>query len=467
MQQFDYTFIFHDVGEFGGRIQFENLRSRSCSKLYLTLHDTQLIYGASVLRGVLADMVDVAIAAYVTDRFVLRGDDERATIRVVIPVRYPEITGSEKLLSQLCETLGWYTGDHWHFEVTSRQSYGREAEAQTPLFVEREPDNETALWSGGLDSLGGLYNRKLIDSAKNFTLVGVGDNTNTQHLQKQLWSKVRKEIPGLRLVQVNWNTETFDNLLRNPRARSRGFAFLILGAVAALIQGQSVLNVYENGIGALNLPYRSSEIGLDHSRAVHPLSFVRMQRLISAWIGQPFVIENPFLFKTKAEVIERIASSNLKKLIFETSTCDSVQRQSGERRQCGQCTSCLLRRQALKTIGLQDETPYAILENYQIGQPIKEKEGSHLRVMLNQVNRINTLTREPDPWRAMEREYSDLTAVADWITPPYSNILNSRNQLINLYQRYTKEWQSVWESLTPGMLTDPEVQYWRSKLTIR
>lgn len=266
---------------------------------------------------------------------------------------------------------------------------------------------------------------------------------------------------------MTWKTQDHEGLNRNSSARARGFAFLLLGAVTALVEGQPVLHVYENGIGALNLPFRASEVGLAHSRAVHPLSVVRMERLVSEWIGETFRIENPFFLMTKAETVKKIASSHLRELIWQTRSCDSVRREPGKSIQCGCCSSCLLRRAALAALGVEDETPYLVTEYLQNSVVLQSKDGDFLRAMLTQVETFKTMVNDPDPWRVIVKQYSDLNDVADWTTPVTVGSPDSRTQLTNLLQRYTKEWQSVWESLSPGLLDNAEILSWRDKLNIR
>lgn len=467
MNEMDYTFFFSDLGVFGKPIQFENRRDRSRSPLYLSIDDHALHYGASPRRAILADMVDVAIAVYTADRFSLRPRDEKVAIRLVIPVRHPEIIGSAKLVHLLTRAIEWYTGDHWCFEFTLRTGLGRETEVQSPLFQQKQPHDEIALWSGGLDSLGGLFDRLATAPENTFVLVGVGDNPIVEHLQREILSQVRRDYSNLSRVQVTWKAQDHENLSRNSSARARGFAFLLLGAVTALVEGQQVLHVYENGIGALNLPFRASEVGLAHSRAVHPLSVVRMERLVSEWIGETFRIENPYFFMTKAETVKKIASSHLRDLIWQTRSCDSVRREPGKSIQCGSCSSCLLRRAALAALKVEDKTPYLVTQQVQNGAAFQAKEGDFLRAMLTQVETFKTLLNDPDPWCELAMQYSDLNDVADWNSPVTVGSPDSRTQITNLFQRYTKEWQSVWESISPGLLDNAETLSWRDKLNIR
>ena len=79
---------------------------------------------------------------------------------------------------------------------------------------------------------------------------------------------------------------------------------MLLGSAYSYLRGHRVLHVYENGIGAINLPYRKSAVGLDHSRSVHPETLRRVGLLMTELIDENFKVRNPFLFHTKAEMMK-------------------------------------------------------------------------------------------------------------------------------------------------------------------
>jgi len=76
---------------------------------------------------------------------------------------------------------------------------------------------------------------------------------------------------------------------------------MLLGAVCALLADQQLLHIYENGVGAINLPFRASEVGLDHTRAVHPISLFEMSDTVSRITQASFRFVNPFVYSTKAK----------------------------------------------------------------------------------------------------------------------------------------------------------------------
>ena len=70
--------------------------------------------------------------------------------------------------------------------------------------------------------------------------------------------------------------------------RTRGFLFLTLGAVSAIAAGSRTLFLYENGIGAINLPYDGTQVGAYNSRATHPGALLRMQEFIERLTDNSF-----------------------------------------------------------------------------------------------------------------------------------------------------------------------------------
>ena len=107
-----------------------------------------------------------------------------------------------------------------------------------------------------------------------------------------------------------------------PTQRSRGFVFQVLGAVTALMAGAKELYVYENGVGAISLPYTAAQVGAHNTRATSPLFLAGMSEFISTVVGHQFEIRNPYLFRTKGQMCEALRGSRLRDLIRLTGSCD-------------------------------------------------------------------------------------------------------------------------------------------------
>jgi len=236
--------------------------------------------------------------------------------------------------------------------------------------------------------------------------------------------------------------------------RSRGFVFILLGVACAALLGQHSLDIYENGVGAINLPFTKAEVGLDHSRSVHPLSLHYMSELISSLFGVAFSIRNPFLFSTKAQMCNILSGDGATDFIFQTISCDHRHRRKPS--QCGYCSSCLLRRQALAAQGIADRTPYLVtaLSNSRRMLP---DDSLHLRAMLSQVDDLRNLLSQIDPWESLSGNYPWLREIVDRTFETEGmtkEVLIKR--LLHLYECYVHEWDIARPIIEPGLLSDED-----------
>ena len=145
-----------------------------------------------------------------------------------------------------------------------------------------------------------------------------------------------------------------DEYAQEPSRRTRGFLFLVFGGVTALMAKSSALYLYENGIGAMNLPYDRSQIGTDNARTAHPRVLREVGELLSLVTDRPFSVQNRCIYKTKAEMLQHPAITRVGEAIRLTFSCDGFPVRTKARAQCGFCTSCLLRRYSLEVAGLAD-----------------------------------------------------------------------------------------------------------------
>lgn len=399
-----------------------------------------------------ADAFALALAIYVADWLCVRRNDEVSHIRIVLPIWRPDLYAALEV--HLRDLLRLYTGDEWHFEWKQRIRSERRPSVQMQFEGISSP--EVALWSGGLDSFGGWWSRYRSASASSYLLVGSGASDVALGLQRQLHREAlhlaeRVHPLAVELAQVPLFVFGAAMLRKEPSQRSRGFVFALVGAVCAFLRGQDNLHVYENGVGAINLPYCAAEVGLDHARSVHPSSLFEMSRLVEMLFDRPFLIWNPFVFATKAEVCEpltQLASlTPFDSPIFTTSSCDSPHRQLSRPAQCGYCTSCLLRRQALGVNGIEDQTRYALWSK------VPHVSDSHaLRAMLHQVDSLRSCLTSEHPWPDLLRCFPSLAeALSPTVTEQAGSKEAAQSALVELYRRYCQEWEQVENNLWNGL----------------
>ena len=238
---------------------------------------------------------------------------------------------------------------------------------------------------------------------------------------------------------------------KNNVPRARGVAFTLLGSACAYLMGQSTLYLYENGIGAINLPYRKSAVGLDHTRSVHPQTLLLVSDLVSELIKEKFRVQNPFLFWTKAEMCEALKEDGRIDLPPLTKSCDSPHRKKPS--QCGYCSSCILRKQSLAASQIEDKTLYVVPH----GRKPVEDSTLYLRHMLAQVSTLRNLLNVSDTynlqWKSITRRFSELNYIVDQ-TAIAENLLptDMQKKLLRLYQKYISEWEAVESKVWDGFL---------------
>ena len=459
MIRMDYTYTFTDIENRFGSVQMIDHQRNIVCQLRVAVDDSRLFpVSDQRVSAQVADLFDLAVAVYSADRLSVRQGENSCYIHLEVPVRHPEVLGEASVIEQLQEVLYWYTLDHWYFTFTKRTTPGRLVEQQMRLIPSdgSRVITEVALWSGGLDSLAGLCNRLVTDPTIQYVLFGTGANAYIGSLQQTVATAVRRRFPAaghLPLVQVPLRLSDSSGLKRHRDLRTRGFIFMLLGAACAYLQGQNTLHVYENGIGAINLPFRASEVGLDHARSVHPLSLLKMGHLVSLLLNTPFSFCNPFLFKTKAQMCQVFVDTDTTDLIAGTVTCDRRHRRKPM--QCGCCSSCLLRRQALATQGIDDDTQYVVPES----RPARPGDGLHLRAMLHQVAALRSSLAAPDPWYRVTKRHPSLWDSAEEVASYEGiSVKAAIDKLLQLYRRYVEEWDQVGHKVGAALLHSSELQ---------
>ncbi|MFO8040228.1 MAG: 7-cyano-7-deazaguanine synthase [Sodalinema sp.] len=299
-------------------------------------------------------------------------------------------------------------------------------------------------YCGGLDALAGLYTRLTSNNKKSFMLFGTGANLIVSKRQHKGFKELQREfINRVSLSQLTFSLEHKEKRSSKKKMlRTRGVVFTLLGSAYAYLMDCNVLNLYENGIGAINLPYTESTVGLDHSRSTHPLTLLKVSNLVSDIFGEIFKIRNPFLFSTKAQMCQSLARNKKADLSALTQSCDRPHRRKPV--QCGYCSSCILRRQAILASNLNDKNHYIVPH---------AKQGTNedcifLDNMWIQVNTLREIFKESktrqSQWISLTKNFPVLDDIVDQ-TATMEGITEEefRINLIKLFQAYINEWGHV------------------------
>lgn len=411
----------------------------------------------SQVDPIFADLLDVAVAVYVSDRITPRrpkykpkdGRYWRRSMRIKVAVRERSRWVEPATAEALVRLLGWLTDDLWEIEFVAGPKIRRTSETQTRLFLD-VPDHPTqiALFSGGLDSLlGAAADAREPDGE--LVLVGAGTHSRMIGKQRELVRGLQGLVPRrIRSVIVPINLTAAGRAMgsgQESSQRSRGFVFMSLGAAVANAAGQNELRVHENGPGALNLPLTLGQRGSMNTRAARPETLVLMSDLVAQLTSRPFAVHNPAFWTTKAEMCA-VASPSLHELMKRSVTCDGALTRREKTPLCGTCTSCLLRRQALLASGL-DEVDRADLERM-IGDGLaaqRENADPMVLAMLQQARQISRAVDEAKPWDALLIRFPELGGArrALGIEP---------SKMVDLLSRYAENWKRVGYPLTREFL---------------
>ena len=445
----NYTLHFQAVSNSDGTVLFTNHSADKKVTVGINVEDTEFKYRVKgEFPAIVADIVDLAVAIHTSDRLApqnLTGKQRR--FYIVLPVRHPELLNAEPFRKKLDDLLKWVTDSQWIFDFQKRIAPKRQIEHQSLPVIPQ--GCEVTLWSGGLDALAGLYTRLLMYPDKQFVLFGTGSSNNVYARQERVAKKVQDIFPArCNLFRVPIRLNNSGEQHKNKLCRVRGVVFTLLGAACAYLMGQKVLYLYENGIGAINLPYRESAVGLDHSRSVHPLTLLMVSDVISELLGQEFEVKNPFLFWTKAEMCKALATYGREDLPPLTMSCDRPHRRSPA--QCGYCSSCILRRQSLAANNIKDITRYVVLH----GNASVKEPSLYFLHMQAQVRTLDSLlTVSDEPWEAFTKKFPVLDDIVDQISIAESlSPVDMQSRIVQLYQNYVSEWNAVEWQIANGIL---------------
>lgn len=452
-----YIVKFSDINNKPSVVQVINTKDNIKKDHFIRIDDNDFLSKRSLsnIDGYVADLIDLAVAIFVVDRIIIPPKNNVRTIHIELPLRCPHIFKTH--LNSLKNLLNYYLSEDWSFEFTNRVGIRPSEEIMYLLDVNsHNPHKEVALWSGGLDSLCGLYNRMQANPNKEYVLFGTGSNLMVFGKQLQIAETLKSKFSNipLKLIQLKIKIYRDEKLTRrNAVPRSRGLVFLLLGTVCMLLENQFSLYVYENGVGAINLPLVNYALSNDFSKAVHPISMCYVQHFVSEICGKSIKIINPFVWQTKAEMCKLIVLNDDINMIAQTITCDRKRRAIPI--QCGVCSSCLLRRYSIATHGISDPTGYYIPIKNLRNKVVDPKDKRFLLAMNEQVNRIAQYLSQADPWSALTEEFIDIPPIIRSLNV-YEGIEPTQTQenILKLYSNYSKEWNSphVQNTLKQGLI---------------
>jgi hypothetical protein len=324
-------------------------------------HITQKM--AAALPKEAADLVEIGAYVYSADQTVTRGGLKsfdygnawRRQFRFDIPVRCPDLWNRPEVNTKLAEVLGFLSDDDYEFNFTKLKNPPPFAQY---LFDQTEEEcdiEEVLLFSGGLDSFGGAV-QEIIQGQRKVALVSHRPVSKLYWRQRGLVRDLTDRITDKRYSPLHVPVEIniSNNKRREYTQRSRSFLFAVLGAVVARSLSLDRIRFYENGVISLNLPISPQVAGGRATRTTHPQVLNGLQELFSMIFGDPFTVENPYLWKTKTDILQDISAAGCSRLCARTSSCTHTQAMTRLHSHCGRCSQCLDRRLNAIAAGYDD-----------------------------------------------------------------------------------------------------------------
>ena len=345
--------------------------SGSSANVNIKLEDVAKVF-MKHLSPRLTDLLEIAAYVYSADCATSRGqgwakqnsvEKWSRTFQFVIGVRDLDFWQQSDIQKLLVQILNFLSDDKYSFEFCSLQ---QEQEQQLYLDFGDQEDwafsnvERVLMFSGGLDSLAGAV--ETAAKGENLVLVSHRSAPTLSKRLKKLVANLRRTYPVQVLHIPVWINKQED-LGRESTQRTRSFLYSALGtAVAQSMQAKGV-RFFENGVVSLNFPVADEVLRARASRTTHPHVIDLFKKLYSLVLERAFEVDNPYLFKTKAEVVSVIAQNGGSHLIPHSCSCANERFKPKTQWHCGTCSQCIDRRIAMFATGQEEndfETDYKV-----------------------------------------------------------------------------------------------------------
>jgi len=398
------------------------------------------------------DLIEIAAYVYAADQKVKRsfkdadsfGGKWRRNLHFRIPVRCKELWESPEVSKCLTDLLNFISDDYYTFEfcpATNPPALQTYLDITDP--VEPALDVEqVVMFSGGLDSLAGAIDETINQKRKTLLVSHRPTAKNNRILNTLIREIANQADQGLDPMSVKIRASLKEKAAREYTQRTRSFLFASFGVALAKMLGLDNLRFYENGVISLNLPICAQVVGSRATRTTHPRVLAGFEKLFSL-IGEcPFTVENPFLWKTKAEVIKVITDAGFGSSIGESVSCAHTWERKNTKTHCGTCSQCLDRRIAMLAADAEEFDP---LEQYKYDVFTQQRPSDEDKILAaNYINRANNVARLKSPLQLATEYPPVLRALA--ALPNRS--LGSQSKIFDLYKRHANEVGEAIDKLT-------------------
>ncbi len=401
---------------------------------------------SGLLSGSLAppfnDFLRIAVSVYVADRLLRRKrrchpGNHRREVNLTIEVAEPDFW-KDGLLQRLSESLNFVSGDAWDLSLTNLDC-SLAPERQLSLSFPMPRDVRVCLYSGGLDSAAGLAqqlskepNRMTIP----VTIWHQGGQRGSVKRQLAILQRtfLKSEVKPF-IAKANLFESARTNGKEEPSQRTRSLLFCAAGAAVASLVGASEVEMYESGVGAINLPLLAGLTGAKSTRSSHPAFLRQMTEIVSLIAQRSIRFQLPFAWQTKAEVVSLLKPLDLEGLAQATASCSSYPLREKGAKQCGCCSACIFRRHALLTAGIDEPIGTYKVDLFQSNYYLRYRRSTqYLKAFLIQQSELRKMVCGLEtPAFILNHLYGTEVIQSGESAEPF----------IGLLKRYSDEWESV------------------------
>lgn len=398
------------------------------------------------LSNRLKDLLEIAGYIFAADRKTYRGNPDDAeyhgwsrAFNLHFNVRDYSFWKRQDIQELMEQALCFMSGDHsYKFNF-----YKAGADLPASIF-----DNEkfevyapeklrVSLFSGGIDSLAGAIEMLKTTDSEVCLVSHQSGQPGTIMTQRIIYDELKKAY-GERCNHYKFHCGLHGIKSKDETQRTRAFLYCSTAFAIARTYKQNCIYVFENGITSLNFAETQDLMNGRASRTTHPQTLVKLQELFSAIAEEEFHIYNPYLFKTKTEVVEVLKNQNELDILDSSVSCSVTRNKERGNTHCGKCSQCIDRRFAVYAAEVEKYDTNALynfdfLEDDLLEDEIKKILTDYIRLAQNFAK------QDIDGW--YEERSFELMDIIDFIDG--STDVDKMQKLYNLCYRHAGNIESA------------------------
>ncbi len=395
------------------------------------------------------DLIRVGTAVHVAEGWAIRKASSSGLREVTLNVEVLDkaFWSKPETVALLKDCVDFLSGgDDWNFQFTSSRDTRHKKRVSLFDDLDTDTDTVTHLYSGGLDSASGLAARMAEEPGRMFVPVTVRHQMQKSQLVRRHFNLLiqkgvikrcdLKPFQAGAFIRNGSIKRQFNAEFREITHRCRPFLFMSVAGLVAHSFTTAQVEVFESGVGSINIPLVSGPADYRTTRSTHPVFLQLMSRLVGHVNDAPMGYVLPFAGKTKGEMAERLRALGLEELAVKSNSCTLHPLKRKGWQQCGHCPACIFRRQALLSAKIVEPDDAYAVDVFADPRPdvvIPAKRFGTIRAFRQQIAHMPELDSGIAP--ASFKRYLKTTGA-----------VSSDAQLaphVEVYRRYRQEWLAL------------------------